>query len=170
MKENFDKALAAVLHHEGGFVNHPDDPGGMTNLGCTKRTWEEWVKHPVDEAAMRALTPRDVAPLYKKKYWDAVHGDDLPTGVDYLVFDFAINAGPGRAAKTLQQALGVTADGAIGPATFRAVDKADAAELVKEFSRVKEHFYKSLPAFDKFGKGWLRRVAEVGAVAETMVA
>jgi lysozyme family protein len=76
MKENFDSALEAVLHHEGGFVNHPRDPGGMTNLGVTKRVWEEWVGHEVDEATMRGLTPDLVAPLYKARYWDKVRGDD----------------------------------------------------------------------------------------------
>jgi lysozyme family protein len=84
MKENFESALAAVLHHEGGFVNHPSDPGGMTNLGCTKAVWESWVNHPVSEADMRALKPADVGPLYKAKYWDKVNGDELPAGVDTL--------------------------------------------------------------------------------------
>ena len=78
MKENFDEALKAILHHEGNFVNHPKDPGGMTNLGVTKRVWEEWVGHEVDEKAMRALTPADVDTLYRRKYWDKVRGDELP--------------------------------------------------------------------------------------------
>ncbi len=85
MRENFESALASVLHHEGGYVHHPSDPGGRTNLGVTQRVWEEWVGHPVDEKAMRALTPELVAPLYKTKYWDKIRGDDLPTGVDYIV-------------------------------------------------------------------------------------
>ena len=82
MKENFDEALKTILKHEGGFVNHPSDPGGMTNLGVTKKVWEEWVGHPVDEKAMRALTPEIVSPMYRKKYWDAVKGDDMPDGLD----------------------------------------------------------------------------------------
>jgi lysozyme family protein len=114
MKENFDAALKAILHHEGGYVNHKLDPGGRTNLGCTQRVWEEWVGHPVTEQDMRDLTPADVAPLYKAKYWDRIRGDDLPTGVDYIVFDAAINSGPGRAAKWLQQTVGAVPDGAIG--------------------------------------------------------
>ena len=67
MKENFEVALKALLKHEGGFVNHPADPGGMTNLGVTKKVWEEFVGHAVDEQAMRNLTPETVAPLYKKQ-------------------------------------------------------------------------------------------------------
>ena len=80
MKENFDEALKALLKHEGGYVNHPADPGGMTNFGVTKRVWEEWVGHAVDEQTMRGLTPDAVAPLYRQRYWDAVRGDDLPHG------------------------------------------------------------------------------------------
>jgi lysozyme family protein len=91
MQSNFEPCLALMLAHEGGFVNHPQDPGGMTNLGVTKRVWEEWVGHEVDEKQMRALTPETVAPLYKRKYWDAVRADDLVAGVDYVVFDVAVN-------------------------------------------------------------------------------
>ena len=167
MKENFDSALAHVLKSEGGWVNNPKDPGGETNLGVTKVVWEAWVGHPVE--TMKGLTPEDVAPMYRKKYWDAVHGDDLPTGVDYLAFDFAVNAGPGRSVKLLQQALGVTADGAIGPGTLAAIKAADPKALVEKFSEMKENFYKSLPTFGTFGTGWLRRVAEVKTIADTMI-
>ncbi len=170
MKDNFVDALAAVLHHEGGFVNHPADPGGMTNLGCTKKVWEEWVGHAVDEKTMRALTPSDVAPLYKAKYWDKVRGDDLPAGVDYVVFDAAINSGPGRAAKWLQEVVDVVADGAIGPGTLRAVAAMDPAEIVEKYQARRLAFLQALPTWGTFGKGWGRRVAEVGQAAGTMVA
>jgi lysozyme family protein len=170
MKENYNEALKAILKHEGGFVNHPRDPGGMTNLGVTKKVWEEWVKHPVDEKAMRALTPELVSPMYKKKYWDAVKGDELPDGLDYLMFDFAINAGPGRAIKTMQKAIGTTPDGAIGPKTMQSLKEMNPAQLIEKFSVEKESFYRSLPTFQTFGKGWLRRVAEAKDHAETMLA
>jgi lysozyme family protein len=88
MQSNFETCLALMLEHEGGFVNHPQDPGGMTNLGVTKRVWEEWVGHEVDEKQMRALTPETVAPLYKRKYWDACRADDLVAGVDYEPLSF----------------------------------------------------------------------------------
>lgn len=170
MKDNFRQALQAVLQHEGGFVNHPKDPGGMTNLGVTKRVWEEWVGHPVGEKEMRALTPDTVAPMYKKKYWDAVKADELPTGLDYLMFDFAINAGPGRAIRTMQKAIGTTPDGAIGPKTMAALKAADQKDLIAKFSMEKELFYKALPTFATFGKGWMRRVAEAQSHAVTMLA
>ena len=169
MLSNWPAALALVLKSEGGFVNHPSDPGGMTNLGVTKKVWEAWVKHPVDEAEMRALTPELVTPLYKARYWDSCKCDDLPRGVDYAVFDSAVNMGPGRAAKLLQAALGVTADGSIGRATIAAATAADPVELLEAFSLGKEAFYKSLPTFATFGKGWLNRVAHVQDAAEQMM-
>ena len=169
MLSNFPASLALVLKSEGGFVNHPSDPGGMTNLGVTKKVWEAWVKHPVDEAEMRALTPELVGPLYKAQYWDACHCSDLQRGVDYAVFDAAVNMGPGRAAKLLQAALGVTADGVIGRATIAAATAADPVELLEAFSLGKEAFYQSLPTFATFGKGWLNRVAHVQDAAEQMM-
>jgi lysozyme family protein len=170
MKSNFDAALKAILHHEGGFVNHPNDPGGMTNLGVTKKVWEEWVGHEVDEKAMRALTPEIVGPMYKAKYWDKVKGDDLPTGVDYCVFDAAVNSGPGRAAKWLQSCVGVEPDGGIGPKTLAAVAAFDPAELVEDYAKRRLSFLMDLPHWDTFGKGWGRRVAEVQTVASSMTA
>jgi len=169
MRENFESALASVLHHEGGYSNHPSDPGGMTNLGCTKRVWEEWVGHEVDEKEMRGLTPEKVAPLYKAKYWDRVKGDDLPTGVDYAVFDAAINSGPGRAAKWLQQAVGAVPDGAIGPGTLAKVAAMDAEDIVEKYQATRLAFMQSLPTWDTFGKGWSRRVTEVKDAALKMV-
>jgi len=170
MKDNFDDALKAILHHEGGYVDHPKDPGGRTNLGCTQRVWEEWVGHPVDEKAMRALTPELVAPLYKAKYWDKIKGDELPNGVDYIVFDAAINSGPGRAAKWLQTVVGAVPDGAIGAGTLAKVAAMPAADIVEKYQETRLQFLQSLPTWDTFGKGWGRRVAEVEVAAGKMLA
>ena len=104
MKENYDHCLEMILHHEGGYVNHPKDPGGETNLGVTKRVYEE---HGGTKD-MKDLTVEDVAPIYKKSYWDRVKGDELPAGLDLCVFDFGVNAGTGRAAKYLQNLVGAT--------------------------------------------------------------
>lgn len=170
MKENWQASFDAMIVSEGGFVNHPDDPGGMTNLGVTKKVWEAWVGHPVTEAEMRVLTPELVAPLYKRRYWDACKCDEMPTGLDYLVFDFAVNAGPNRAAKTIQTAVGATADGAIGPITLAAIKKQDPAELIVNFGEAKEAFYRMLPTFPMFGRGWMNRVRHVQTAALQMVA
>jgi len=168
VKENFDAALTAILRHEGGFVNHPKDPGGMTNLGVTKRVWEEWVARDVDEATMRSLTPEMVKPLYKAKYWDKIKGDELPTGVDYVVFDAAVNSGPSRAAKWLQSVAGAVPDGQIGPATLRAVQAHIPNDLIHAYQAKRLEFLKNLATWNTFGKGWGRRVAEVTSTANTL--
>ena len=170
MISNWDKSLALVLKSEGGYVNNPADPGGMTNLGVTKNVWEEWVGHPIDEKIMRELTPERVAPLYKRKYWDACNCDNLPLGIDYLVFDFAVNAGVGRSAKTLQTAIGCVPDGVIGVNTMAAINKAEPKSLIDKFATAKTNFYQSLKTFPIFGKGWLRRVDETKKNALEMLA
>jgi lysozyme family protein len=170
MNTNWQKSFELMLKSEGGFVNHPSDPGGMTNLGVTKATWEGWVGREVDEAEMRGLTPEKVEPLYKERYWDAVRGDELPPGISYLCFDFAVNAGAGRSIKTLQTAVGVTPDGGFGPMTMAAVQAVDPVELIERFSQAKEDFYRSLTTFATFGKGWLNRVADVKVKASSMLA
>lgn len=170
MKSNWQKSFELMLKSEGGYVNNPADPGGMTNLGVTKATWENWVGRESDEAEMRALTPEKVEPLYKKKFFDAVRGDELPVGLDYLLFDFAVNAGAGRAIKTLQSAVGVTPDGGFGPLTMAAVKAIEPQELIERFSQAKEDFYRSLNTFNVFGKGWLNRVADVKIKANSMLA
>lgn len=168
MNQNWQKALEAVLHHEGGFVNHPSDPGGMTNLGCTKATWEEWTGHPCDEKTMRNLTSADVEPLYKRRYWDKVRGEDLPAGIDYFCFDTAINSGPGRAVKLLQGCVGVEADGALGPKSLTAVKAANQKQLIEAYATARLDFLRSLPTWGVFGKGWERRVNEVKQTALKM--
>lgn len=177
MLSNWDKSFELVIHHEGGFTNDQRDPGnklpdgrqGSTNLGLTQKNWEAHVGQQVTQDDMKALTQEDVKPIYKKNYWDAVKGDDLPSGVDYAMFDLAINSGPNRAVKVLQTALQVTPDGAIGRKTMKAIQDADAEELLTKFSQAKEDFYKSLPTFTTYGKGWLRRVAEVQVSAQSMI-
>jgi lysozyme family protein len=171
MISNWQKSFELMLKSEGGYVNNPADPGGMTNLGVTKATWENWVGRASDEAEMRGLTPEKVEPLYKKKYWDAVRGDEIENGgVAYLLFDFAVNAGVGRSIKTLQTAVGVTPDGGFGPMTMAAVQAIDPVELIEKFSQAKEDFYRSLTTFSTFGKGWLNRVADVKVKASAMLA
>ena len=162
---NFEEALEHVLKHEGGFVNHPKDPGGMTNLGVTKAVWDDWIKRESTEDEMRNLKPADVADLYKKMYWDRVKGDELPSGLNYCVFDAAVNSGTGRAAKWLQECVGAVADGAIGAKTLAKVAAHDADALVNAYCDLRLNFLKSLKTFDTFGKGWSRRVEGVRQTA-----
>ena len=169
MIENFEKSLNMLLESEGGFVNNPKDPGGMTNLGVTAKTWSEFKGRATSEKEMRNLTKDDVAVLYEKKYWDTCKCDDLPSGIDYLVFDFAVNAGPGRSIKILQKAIGVPEDGSIGPVTLQNIDVMDKSELITRFSNAKKEFYELLPTFPTFGKGWLSRIDTVRGNASRLL-
>ena len=169
MKENFPQCFALVLKNEGGYVDNEKDPGGATNLGCTKATWEAWVGHSVTKDDIKALMPKDVMPLYKAKYWDTINGDNLPEGVDYAVFDFAINSGPSRAAKALQSVLNTNPDGQIGPTTLRALETANAREVATAVCEARLAFLQSLSTYGTFGKGWSRRVSEVEQTAFNMV-
>ena len=171
--ENWTKSLEAILHHEGGYVNHPKDPGGMTNLGVTKRVYEEWVGYSVSENTMQNLSNEDVSPIYKKNYWDRVKGDQLHAGLDLCVFDFGVNAGTGRAAKYLQTLIGTVADGGIGPNTLKTLDayvsKHSVKETIENYQAERQKYYESLSTFDTFGRGWTRRVKETTEMALSMI-
>ena len=169
MKSNFDKCLAMLLEHEGGYVNSKHDRGGMTNLGVTKRVYDEWVGRESTEQEMRDLTPDDVAPIYKKNYWDRVKGDQLPSGVDWCAFDWAVNSGSGRPAKAIQRAVGATQDGAIGNQTLGLVAEKDPKFIIDYVYTVRQAFYESLDDFKHFGRGWSRRNTETLHQAMKMV-
>lgn len=168
MNTNFDKSLAELLKHEGGYVNHPSDPGGRTNLGVTQDVWEDWIDRAVSEENMRALTPAKVAPLYKELYWDRIKADKLPSGVDYVVFDAAVNSGASRAAKWLQTTVAAVADGAIGEQTLKLVMLTNPLMLIDKYSSNRLAFLQRLATWPTFGKGWERRVEEVRVTALKM--
>lgn len=170
--DNFAACLKIVLKHEGGYVNHPKDPGGRTNLGVTQRVWEDWRDMPATEAIMRSLTPEKVAPLYRARYWDKVRAPDLPAGLDLHVFDFGVNAGPARAIRYLQMMVGVNPDGQFGPQTMRALgnylQQYGTAKAIKRYGELRVQYYSQLRTFPTFGRGWLRRNREVTAAALEM--
>lgn len=168
MKSSYPLSLQRVLKHEGGFVNHPSDPGGATNKGITQITYNAWRKaNRLPLRSVKLITTAEIEAIYKKNYWDKVKGDDLPIGVDYAVFDFAVNSGPARAAKFIQRLTGVTADGIIGPATVAAATTKQFG-LVDKLCNERLRFLKSLPHWRVFKNGWTSRVAEVRAVAKSM--
>jgi len=169
MKNNFDACLALVLRSEGGFVQNPKDPGGATNLGVTKATYESYVGHAVTVDDIKALTPDTVAPLYKKMYWDKVRGDDMPAGVDYALFDLAVNSGPRQATKFIQNIASVPADGLMGDRTVQQVKTLDPADTVAKLCNERLQFLKQLNTWDTFGKGWQKRVDAVQKRALDMV-
>jgi len=173
MQSNYDKCLETILHHEGGYVNHPKDPGGETNLGVTKRVYVKWcMSNDLLTKDMKDLTVEDVAPIYKKNYWDKVKGDELPGGLDLCIFDFGVNAGPGRAAKYLQKMIGTVVDGGIGPNTLRTlkgyVEENGVEKTIEDYQAARQSYYEELSTFDTFGKGWTRRVKETTELALSM--
>lgn len=169
MDTNFHTALAAVLRHEGGYVNHPNDPGGHTNRGITLDTLRSWRRirdMPAPTvASLRNITDDEVAEIYRAQYWDAVRGDDLPGGLDYAVFDFAVNSGPGRAAKALQRVLGVTADGIIGANTLAKAHSCMPVHAINALCDARLSWLKTLSTWKHFGRGWTNRVDGVRSLA-----
>ena len=168
MRENFEKSLAELLKHEGGYSDHPQDPGGRTNLGVTQAVWEDWIDRAVSEENMKALTPAKVAPLYREMYWDRIKADKLPSGVDYCVFDAAVNSGASRAAKWLQTTVGAVADGMIGEQTLKQVLLTNPLMVIDKYSAIRLEFLKGRSTWPTFGKGWERRVEEVRVTALKM--
>jgi lysozyme family protein len=168
--ERFARCLAEVLHHEGGYVDHPSDPGGATNRGVTLETarahgLDKDGDGDVDKADVRRITAGDAARVYREGYWEPAHCGALPAGVDLIVFDLAVNSGVRRARRMLQEALGVAVDGAIGPRTRQAMARADRLQLVSRLYQLRKDYYRSLGTFAVFGRGWLRRLNAVYARA-----
>ena len=165
MSANFAAALKVILHHEGLWSDHPSDPGGCTMKGVTMAVFEKFLGRPATKDELRNISDEQLHAIYGRGYWDRIAGDRLPAGVDLCLFDMAVNSGPGRAVKLLQEAVGSTPDGGIGPQTLAAVAKQDPLSLIRQYSEARRVFYKSLGAYATFGKGWLRRVDEVEAIA-----
>lgn len=168
MKENFEKALQFVLVHEGGFANHPADPGGATMKGVTLNTFRQYYGAGKTVDDLRHITQEQLAHIYRTGYWNKCLCDQLPVGVDYAVFDVAVNSGPGRAAKFLQSAVGVAQDGAIGPMTLSKVAEQAPQSLINSLCDARLAFLRSLKTFATFGTGWTRRVTTVRQQALAM--
>jgi lysozyme family protein len=173
MKENFDKSFDLVICHEGGYVWDKDDPGGETNLGVTNAAWSEYLNRIVTHGEIKALTRDMVKPFYKKLYWDKVRGDELPMGVDYMVFDFAVNSGITQSSKTIQRCVDAVPDGIIGIKTLESIKKRNPHVIASEFRKAKETFYKNLvdqkPHLKKFLNGWMNRIVQVDVTVSSMI-
>lgn len=154
---DFDTAFTKLLGHEGGYVNHPNDPGGETNWGVTKAVARDFGY----TGSMRDL-PRDTAKrIYRVKYWDAVKADEMPAAVRYPLFDAAVNSGVGQAARWLQRALGVADDGKIGAITIAKAKQSDGVAVASAMIGQRLQFMTNLSTWPAFGKGWARRIASL---------
>ena len=165
----YDAALARLLAHEGGYTNHPSDPGGPTNFGITIADYRKYVKADAIAADVRAMTVAQASAIYRTRYWDAQRCDELPAGVDYAVFDYGVNSGIGRSGKVLRRLLKLPdTTHKVTDDVLAAARRADAAALVTAICDERLRFLKSLKTWPVFGKGWGRRVAEVRAAGLTM--
>ena len=163
MSQNFSNVLPLVLAHEGGYVNHPKDPGGATNKGVTQKVYDDYRRNRgLEPRSVRSITRAEIHDIYKFQYWDMVNADRLPAGLDYAVFDYAVNSGPNRAAKELQRLLRLNqVDGQIGEGTLRAVNDAaneDEVKLIADYCNRRMSFLRRLKTYSTFGRGWKRRV------------
>lgn len=169
MKSNFQRSLELVLQHEGGFVNHPQDPGGATNKGVTQVVYDDFrMGRKLPKRSVREITSEEVQEIYRLRYWNLIKGDDLPKGLDYCIFDFAVNSGTGRAAQFLQRAVDATPDGKIGPMTLAALEKHCVEYIIERVCNDRLAFLKGLRIFSTFGRGWTRRVEDVRRIAKEM--
>lgn len=172
MRATFDFALPKLLVHEGGYVNHPKDPGGATNKGVTQKVYDGYRrKNSLPLRSVRSITSDEVAEIYRKQYWDAIQGDELPQGVDYVVFDGAANSGPGQSVKWLQRALGPLyrgkIDGVVGEMVLGALAMVnDHDALIAEIINRREAFLRALRTFSTFGKGWMARIRQVREIGQ----
>ena len=157
----FEQAVAIVLQHEGGFVQHPGDPGGATKFGITRETLSRARGQPASVDDVRDLARAEAVCIYRRFYWDAVRADALSPGLDLAVFDLAVHSGSPRAVAMLQAVLGVGTDGIAGPETLEAACRADAAQAIRRLTQERLGFLSRLAAWPVFGRGWRRRVLSI---------
>jgi lysozyme family protein len=168
-RATYEACLARLLAHEGGYTNHPADPGGPTNFGITIHDYRRYVKPGASAADVKAMTTDEAKAIYRAKYWDAQRCDELPAGVDYAVFDYGVNSGIGRSGKVLRRMLKLADNtSAVSDAVILAACARDAGQLIGAICDERLRFLKSLKTWSVFGKGWGRRVAEVRAAALAM--
>ena len=168
MKSNFKASLAHVLVSEGGWADHPEDPGGPTMKGITLAVFKRHFGQDKKKDDLRNISDAQLAEIYASGYWEKCRCDDLPEGLDYTVFDGAVNSGPGRSAKWLQKAVGAKTDGSIGPKTLARVSESDPVLTIEHICDERLTFLKKLSTWSSFGKGWQRRVERVRATALVM--
>jgi lysozyme family protein len=164
----YDAALRRLLAHEGGYVNHPSDPGGPTNFGITLADYRRYVKPGATAADVKTMKLAEAAQIYRAKYWGAMRCDELPAGVDYCVFDYCVNSGTGRVPKVLQRLTGSSVTGRMDDALVRAVKARDPRTMVAAVCDERMRFLQGLKTWPTFGKGWARRVREVRAAASAL--
>ena len=157
-QEPFTVCLAFTLKYEGGYVDHPADPGGATNLGVTRATLAKWRGRPVTKAEVKALSRAEAAEIYRRYFWNPCGGPSLPAGVDAVIFDWAVHSGPSRAVRALHKVLKIEQAATPGPALRSALHKAEPVTTIRLLCAERRRFLSRLKGFAVFGRGWSRRV------------
>lgn len=170
MKENFKNIMPYIFSEEGGYADDPRDPGGATNMGITIKTLSAWKGHPVSKLDVEKLSQADATKIYQQQFWNKIDGDKLPSGVDYAVFDFAVNSGPGRAAKMLQGIVNQPEDAVIGAKTIAAISEHPPEVIINALCDARAAWLKGLSTAAAFGNGWLARVERVRSRALALAA
>jgi lysozyme family protein len=169
MTDRFEACLAETLKWEGGWSNHPQDPGGATMRGVIQRVYDGYRDGKgIARRTVRAIEDAELREIYRRNYWDLCRAAELPAGVDLAVWDYTVNSGAGQAVKSLQRVLGVGVDGNFGDVTMAAVQRREPVELIRAYLDERRRFYKALRTFHVFGKGWLRRADGIEAAALAM--
>ncbi len=162
MEDRFDRAFDILAVHEGGYVNHPKDPGGATNKGVTQRTYNSFrARQGQGPRDVRDITDLEVEAIYRSQYWATVKADQLPPGLAYCVFDASVNSGPAQAAKWLQEIIGARIDGVVGNETLSKIAGRDVLEIITRYCQMRLAFMRRLKHWPTFKRGWSRRVEEV---------
>jgi len=168
--DGFLAAHQAIEKWEGGFVFHPEDPGGATNFGITRSVLESWRGRPVSVEDVRTMTIDEARRIFFVRYWQPLRGDDVPWPLALMTYNAGVNTGPRRGGKFLQRTLNslganLKIDGRIGKRTIAAASDVAVDQAVTDFSAILDAYYRGLHHFPTFGKGWLNRLRDITAIA-----
>jgi lysozyme family protein len=170
MQLNKANVFAFTYKEEGGYGNDPHDPGGATNLGIIQTEYDKYrIAKGLSQRSVRYIDRSEADEIYTKSYWNKVDGDDLPAGIDLVIYDYGVNSGPGRSIEYAQRALGVGVDGILGPITLAAIKAVDPKKFIKDFDDDRLAFLQRLKTYIYFGKGWSARVKRCTNAALAMV-
>jgi lysozyme family protein len=170
MKGNLENAIKLTFGSEGGYVNHPRDPGGPTKYGITLATLQNYRNdRSLDAEDVKHLSLTEAAAILEQGYWRKIWGDDLPKGVDYALFDYAVNSGPGQAIKKAQEIVGMDRDGVMGAFTLNAIKAMEPEVFIRAYMAARLKFLKGLDTWGTFGKGWESRITHVRLASLAML-
>lgn len=170
MQSNKKAVLDFTYKEEGGYGNDPHDPGGATNLGIIQVEYNKFrAAKGQTQQSVKFITRAEADEIYTKSYWNKVDGDELPPGIDLVLYDYGVNSGPGRSIEYAQRVLNVRVDGVMGPIALAAIKEVDPKQFIVKFDTDRLAFLQRLKTYIYFGKGWSARVKRCTNAALAMV-